>query len=253
MKTRRLEEMEKLIQERGSATMEELRDAFQVSINTVRRDVAELVEAGCAEKVYGGVRAVQRTGLVPYEERSLVPSSVKKALCEAAASLVRDGDIVFIDSGTTTVHLMAWLQDMRITIITNNIEVIWLALEHPNIRLIVLPGELRRSTHSIAGEDSADFLSRFNTTIAFMAATGVSRGGVTNSSEVEYAIKKAAVEHTESAVLMVTGDKFGITSLLTYAGLSSFDRIVTDSRIPDEWMERLKEEGVEVVQVSSEQ
>ena len=252
MKTRRLEEMEKLIQEQGSATMEELRDAFQVSINTVRRDVAELVENGSAEKVYGGVRAVQRAGLVPYEERSLTPSSAKKALCEAAAPMVQDGDIVFVDSGTTTVHLMQWLQDRRITIITNSIEVIWLAMDHPNIRLIVLPGELRRSTHSIAGDESADFLSRFNTTIAFMAATGVSRGGVTNSSEVEYAIKKAAVEHTEKAVLMVTGDKFGVTSLLTYASLNAFQRIVTDHRIPDEWMERLEAEGIEVVKVRDE-
>ena len=246
MKTRRLEEMHKLIIERGSVTMEELRDAFQVSINTVRRDVSELVAAGAAEKVYGGVRAAQRAGLVPYDERSSVTSASKKAICARAAEMVRDGDIVFIDSGTTTVHLMEALRERSITVITNNIEVIWQALERPNIRLIVLPGELNRKTHSITGEASADSLSEFNTNLAFMAATGVSTGGVTNSSPLEYAVKKTAVQHTERAVLMVTGEKFGVTSLLTYAKLNAFSEVITDSRIPDEWADRLSELGVKL-------
>ncbi|MBR6029657.1 MAG: DeoR/GlpR transcriptional regulator [Clostridia bacterium] len=249
MKTRRLEEMEHLINEQGSATMEELRDAFGVSINTVRRDVAELVEAGRAEKVYGGVRAIGRAGLVPYEERFAVTSAAKEAICAKAASLVRSGDIVYIDSGTTTVHLMDALRDKTITVITNNIEIILRALEAPNIRLIVLPGELNRNTRSITGDASADFLSRFNTNIAFMAATGVSHSGVSNSSPLEYAIKKTAVAHTDQAVLMVTGNKFGVTSLMTYADLNAFRQIITDPGIPEEWLVQLEESGLEMVVV----
>ena len=248
MKTRRLQEMAQLIVEKDSMTMEELCGAFNVSMNTIRRDVAELVRAGKVEKVYGGVRAVKQvSALIPYEERYGGSSAAKRAICAEAAKYVKDGDIVFIDSGTTTVHLMEALGDRNLTVITNNIEIILQALEMPSIRLIVLPGELHRNTHSITGDASADFLSRFNTNIAFMAATGVSEGGVTNSSPLEYSIKKTAVEHSERSVLMVTGNKFGVTSLLTYAHLDQFDLVITDQRISPQWKKTVQEKGPELI------
>ena len=241
MKAQRQQQITLYLSEHETASMEELCTHFNVSMNTVRRDVAELVRNGQLEKVYGGVRSKRKvTGFEPYEERSLKPSPAKQAICREAARLVHDGDIIFIDSGTTTVHLMEALKEKSITVITNNIEVMTQALHMPSIQLIVLPGELHRSTHSITGEDSAEFLSRFNTNLAFMAATGISQnGGVTNSIPLEYQIKKAAVSHTEKAVLMVTGNKFGITSLLTYAQLGSFHSVITDRRISPEWIERL--------------
>ena len=251
MKTKRLKEMEELILRQGSVSMEELREHFGVSMNTVRRDAASLVRKGQVEKVYGGLRAVSTPSLlVPYEERLARPDSAKRAICAAAAEMVHEGDIIFIDSGTTTVHLMNMLKDRRITVITNNIDVMMLALEHANIRLIVVPGELRRDTHSITGEASASFLSQFNTHMAFMAATGVSSNGdVTNSSPLEHAIKREAVAHTERAVLMVTSGKFDVTSLLTYANLNNFQQVITDSQITPAWREKLAEMKLDTVVV----
>ena len=245
MKTQRQQQITLYLSEHGSATMEELCEHFDVSMNTIRRDVADIVHEGHAEKVYGGVKSVRKVeGFLPYEQRSLIPSHAKEAICARAASLVKDGDIIFIDSGTTTFHLIDILRERNITVITNNIEVIVRALEVPNIRLIILPGEFHRKSHSITGDASADFLSRFNTNLAFMAATGVAHGGVTNSIPLEYQIKQAAVAHTEKAVLMVTGNKFGITSLLTYAQLADFSRIITDQRIPQDWRNQLNTLGI---------
>ena len=240
--------------EHESATMEELCRHFDVSMNTIRRDVARIVSDGHAEKVYGGVRIRRRvSGFVPYEQRSLTPSPSKQAICNEAASLVQDGDIIFIDSGTTTVHLMDALREKNITVITNNIEVMVRSMDCPGIRLIVLPGEFHRTAHAIAGEASADYLSRYNTHIAFMAATGVSLSGATHSIALEYGLKKAAVAHTDRAVLMVTGNKFGISSLLTYAPLEAFDSIYTDPRIPSSWIEILRNRNVrtQIVQVGT--
>ena len=251
MKEKRQHQMILYLTEHSSASMEELCTHFSVSMNTVRRDVAQLVEEGLAEKVYGGVRAVRKVnGFVPYEQRSMRPSPAKQAICSAAAALVHEGDIIFIDSGTTTVHLIDALRHKAITVITNNIEVMVRALDCPDIRLIVLPGEFHRTAHAIVGDASADFLSRYNTNIAFMAATGVSLSGATNSIPLEYEIKKAAVAHTDRAVLTVTGNKFGITSLLTYAPLEAFHSIYTDPRIPSGWIETLREKGIqtEIVQ-----
>ena len=242
MKSRRLTEMEGYILTHGSATMDELRGAFGISMNTVRRDIAELVRGGRVEKVYGGVKAIEKVQLlVPYSVRSSSPSRTKQAIGRAAGEMVRDGDIVFIDSGSTTLHIMEAIKDKQITVITNNIEVMIRALDHENIRLIVVPGEIHRKTYSITGEDSAAFLSHMNTNIAFMAATGLSMNSVTNSSPLEYSIKKTAVAHTEKAVLLVTGSKFGVTSLLTYASLDQFHTVITDSSIPPEYRQKLED------------
>ena len=242
MKSRRLTEMESYILSQGSVTMEELRDLFQISMNTVRRDIAELSKSGRVQKVYGGVRAINQVpALIPYDVRSSSPSSAKQAISMAAGQLVKDGDIIFIDSGSTTVHIFEAIQHKQITIITNNIEIMVRALDRENLRLIVVPGEIHRKTHSITGEDSAAFLSHLNTNIAFMAATGASLTGVTNSSPLEYSIKKAAVAHTQKAVLLVTGNKFGVTSLLTYATLNQFQLVITDDTIPEEYREKLIE------------
>ncbi len=169
MKSKRLTEMEAYILRHGSATMDELRDAFDVSMNTVRRDVAELLKTGSIEKVYGGVRAANQNVIQAAYPKS---GGAKRAICFEAARLVKDGDIVFIDSGTTTVQMIEAIKDLRVTVITNNIQVMTKALEYENIRVIMLPGEVHRNTLSITGEDSAEYLSHMNTNIAFMAATG---------------------------------------------------------------------------------
>ena len=248
MKSRRLTEMESYILSNGSVTMEELRDHFGISINTVRRDIAEIVKPGYIEKVYGGVKATAKVpALVPYSVRSHSPSDVKQKICLAAGEMVKDGDIIFIDSGTTTIHIMEAVRDKNITVITNNIEVMLQALDYENIRIIVLPGEIHRKTHSITGEESAAFLSHLNMDIAFMAATGASLSGVTNSSPLEYSIKRAAVANTKRAVLLVTGGKFGVTSLLTYANLNQFHTVITDSSIAPEYRKKLNELNVNLV------
>ena len=253
MKSRRLMEMESYILSHGSATMEELRDNFGISMNTVRRDVAELIKSGRMQKVYGGVKAVNQVpALVPYSVRSGTTSSAKRAICMAAGRMVHDGDIIYIDSGTTTVHIIDAVKNKNITVITNNIEVMVRALEHENIRLIVVPGEVHRKTHSITGEDSAAFLSHMNTNIAFMAATGASMTSVTNSSPLEYSIKKSAVGHTQKAVLLITGEKFGVTSLLSYASLSQFNAVYTNSAIPQEYRDRLQEMQIDLHIVEEE-
>ena len=247
LKSRRMLDMENYILSHVSVSMEELCEVFHVSMNTVRRDVAELARSGRVQKVYGGVQAgTQKSALIPYSERSSRSSGVKRAICLRAAQLVKNGDIVFIDSGTTTVHIMEALKDKNITVITNNIGIILQALDYENIRLIVAPGEIQRKTYSITGEETAAFLSTMNINIAFMAATGASLMGVTNSRPLEYEIKKTVVARTERSVLMVTGNKFGITSLFTYAVLKQFQTVITDDSIPPEFLDKLKEMGIDV-------
>ncbi len=249
MKVVRMLDIEKYISQKGTVTMDELCEQFDVSMNTVRRDVAALIKRGTVEKVYGGVcaRKNEQT-LTPYEQRRVDNEAAKIAVGRRAAELVRDGDIIFVDSGTTTLQMIDFLADKRdLTLITNNLEVILRALPYERITIISLPGQLRRKTNSFTGDDAVRSLKRYNIRIAFMAATGVSQHGVTNSSPLEYEIKKAAVENCECAVLMMCSAKFGVTGLMTYATLNDFDMLVTEAPPPGDYADVLKRGNTQVL------
>ena len=249
MKADRMLEMERYVLARGAATMEELREYFDISMNTVRRDVAELLKRGTVEMVYGGVCArTTEQALTPYEVRRRGSESAKAAIGKCAAEMVHDGDIIFIDSGTTTLHMIDYLADKReLTIITNTLEAINRALPHENITIIALPGQVRRKTHSLTGDDAVRYLKRFNVRTAFMASTGLSSHGVTNSSPLEYEIKKCAVESAEKAVLLIAKAKFGVTGLMTFAQLDDFDALVTDEMPSPEDQQHVRASGAELI------
>ena len=249
MKVDRIQEMERYVLQRGAATMEELRVHFDVSMNTVRRDVAQLLQRGTVEKVYGGVCArPTEQALTPYEERRRGSERAKAAIGRQAAELVENGDVIFIDSGTTTLQMIDFLQDKRdVTIITNNLEAINRALPHENITIIALPGQVRRKTHSFTGDDAVHYLRRFNISKAFMASTGLSDHGVTNSSPMEYEIKKCAVENAVTTVLLISQSKFGVTGLMTFAKLDDFDILVTDEQPDAGAMSQLKKSKAKLI------
>ena len=248
MKANRIRDMEKYIVLRGTVSMEELQKAFGISVNTVRRDIAELTRRETVEKIYGGVRA-RHTGqaLTPYEKRRLSSEVEKKRIARAAAGLVRDGDVIYLDSGTTTLLLIDCLKDKKdVTVITNNIGAVERAVPCENLNVIVLPGVLRRETLSTTGSDVVRLMKKYNIHAAFMAATGVSPNGATNSSTQEFDIKQAAVECSEKTYLMVDRNKFGVTGMMTFAPLGSFDAVITDG-VPEEYLPLLGGCGLEVI------
>lgn len=246
MKASRILEMEQYVSRKGSASMEELSETFQVSMNTVRRDVSELIKWGTVEKVYGGVCAKKGDqALTVYEVRRSKMEDAKIAIARSAAELVHDGDVIFIDSGTTTLQMLPYLASYQeLTIITNNLEAIIRAMPYDKISVISLPGQLRRKTNSFTGPESARFLKNYNIRLAFMAATGISFHGVTNSSSQEYEIKRMAVESCEKAVLLVNQEKFGVTGLMTFAPVASFDMVITDQKPSEEYCQLMSREGV---------
>lgn len=254
MKASRILDMEKYIMLKGSVSMEELQRQFGVSANTVRRDVAELLRRDAVEKVYGGVCAKHiGQSLTPYEMRRLSGEEAKERIGRAAAGLVRDGDVIFIDSGTTTLHLIDHIQDRRdVTVITHNLGAIVRALPYENVNVVVLPGTLRRKTNSMTGSDSVKAMRKYNISAAFMAATGLSAHGVTNSSAQEYDIKQAAVECSDKVYLLMDKRKFGVTGMMTFSGLDAFDAVVTEQAPEEEYRELLKENNVRLILADAE-
>lgn len=239
MRISRIDELEQYIIEHKSVTMDTLCDVFGISKNTVRRDLEVLLGRGSVEKVYGGVIATEHTAAIPelisFHERFNKNARQKQLIGALAASFVRERDIIYIDSGTTTINIIDHLAHLSsVTVITNSVQIINKAMNYPGINLIALPGTLKRNTASLVGSSCIEYLEDFNIVRAFMACTGISlETGICNASTEEYSVKKAALKKSQKHYLLADSSKFGKTSLMTFGQVGQFDYILTDE-LPDD-------------------
>jgi DeoR family myo-inositol catabolism operon transcriptional repressor len=232
MKTERISAIENYIYENKTVTLDALCEKFNVSKNTIRRDLDALSSNGSIQKIYGGATVHQRKELVSYHERSIRNLTEKRKIASMASTFVNDGDIIFIDSGTTTSRMFDYIADKHLTILTNNLEFINQAIPYENIEIITLSGQLNRKALSFAGETAASVLAQYNISKAFMASAGISLQGATNSSMSEYVVKRTAIERSQKVYLMADSSKFDVVSLMTYCTLDEIDALISDTCPP---------------------
>lgn len=249
MKTDRIEAMAAYIDDNTVVSMEALCRQFGVSINTVRRDVAQLQKLGRICKVYGGVQAMREGELVSYHMRRAQNEREKGEVGTLASTLVRDGDVIFIDSGTTTRELVRHLGAVQnLVIITHSLDVLNEASALRSATVIALPGMLSRETGSFVGASTTRELAGYNITTAFMAASGYSlKSQATNSSVPEFEIKQAAVRQSKRSMLLLDHTKFGKNGLLTYAQLNDFTHVIVDEPPAQKYLDAISAAGVTLV------
>ncbi|MDR6998902.1 DeoR/GlpR family DNA-binding transcription regulator [Neobacillus niacini] len=247
IKTKRIKQIQDYIFEHQTASLDELCNVFNVSKNTIRRDIQELVELGEIKKVYGGV-AVNAEALVSFSDRKTRNQQSKELIAKAAASYVEDGDVIFIDSGTTTLEMIDYIKTKNLTIITNNLDFMINALPYENLNVISTGGVLERKTNSFISLKQFNLLQSYNINKAFMASTGISlTNGVTNASPLESETKTIAVERSLEVYLLVDGYKFDKYGLMTYCGLEEIDYVVTDQIPREEYQEYFNRNEIQLV------
>ena len=249
MKLHRLQQLETYIRKQGSVSLEQLCQHFDVSKNTIRRDIQTLEARHVVKKVYGGVVANNDDAPIPLSQRQLTMTSEKAAIAAKAAEFVRDGDIIVVDAGSTTVHLVEYLKTKRrVTLITNSIPAITAAAGNDQLHVIVTGGDLLQTTNSLVGQDAIAMLKRLNAHTAFIAATSVSlEKGITNSSLIETDIKKAMMEISSRRMLLVDHSKFDTVSLVKFAELRDFDALITDRPLSPEYHAYCEQAGVQEI------
>ena len=246
MKYERTQKIEEYILEHKTVKMEKLCEVFKVSPNTIRRDIKEILKKGTIEKVYGGVTVADNSTLVSFKDRRIIHQNLKLKIALKASEFVNENDIIYIDSGTTTVHMIEGLKNKSITVFTNNLNFIIKALPYPNIKIIALSGSLDRTVNSFVGKESIEFLKNLNIQKAFMASTGISiKNGITNASIKESGIKKTAIKQSSEIFLLIDSSKFSSLGLVTYAQFEDIDFLLTDY-IPKEYENFLKENKIKL-------
>lgn len=243
----RREHILKLLQERHILSINELTSMLSVSHMTVRRDIQALENDGKVLSVTGGVRLAARLKSEPsYLAKAQLEVPAKRAITRAAAELVRENFTIFLDAGTTTLQMVPMLTDkVGLTVITNDFNVVAHLMEYPNIDLIHTGGVVSHADHSSVGQFTADFLSKVNVDLAFIASSSwdVDRGSTT-PSEPKVVAKQQLMRIASKSVLTVDSTKYGKFGTFRVARLEEFDLIVSDERLPQSAVQAMADRDV---------
>jgi DeoR/GlpR family transcriptional regulator of sugar metabolism len=230
---------------RGAGVVE-LAQRFDVSEMTVRRDLAQLADQGMLTRVHGG--AVTTREEPPFAEIAVERLEEKERIGQAAAELVRDGQTIMVDIGTTTLQLARHLRDRELTVITSNLAVIDELLPFEGIELVSLGGVVRRNYRSLVGMLAEDSLRQLSADVAFLGASGIRRDlAVMDTTMVEVPIKRGMIAASERVVLLADAGKFSMGGVVRICGPDELDVVVTDADGDEPGVHELERLGVEVV------
>lgn len=215
---------------RRSVSVGELTERLSVSEVTVRKDLSLLEDGGHLVRTRGGAAiAEDRTVLRPVQIRRRESIPIKRRIAVRAAGLVRDGETVFVDSGTTCALLAEQLRDRDLCVVTNSIDVVTVLRDAEGIQLYAIGGSFRREAGSFIGPTAIENLARFHFDTAFIGTAGISESGVLSSQNVNEAeVKRAAMAAAGRRVLLCDASKFGARAFSTFAGPDDIELIVMD-------------------------
>jgi DeoR/GlpR family transcriptional regulator of sugar metabolism len=248
---KRNERFERIIAElRVSPTVRisELAAAFEVSAETVRRDIDELSRQGLVDRTYGGAAAHALAHEPAVNERYRFRVEERTRLGACAAGLIEDDDVLMIDSGATTTHFAKQLAAAapRVTVLTNCLGVALALGQTPGLRVVLCPGDYDVQEGGTFGSETAAFLRRFHATKAFIGASGLTAEGPVEVNSAASWVKRTMIERSERRLLVVDHTKFEARSLEVVCPLDRLDDLVTDATPPPALGDALVAAGVEV-------
>ena len=238
MKISRLNAIEQFIILHDTVKIDDLCEAFSVSKNTIRRDLNELEARGHIAKVYGGVTSIKKIEDA-YLIKNKLNTSSKMAIADLASAFVKDGDTIFVDSGTTAVHIIEFLSNKsKITVITHSLNVLSEASKYPNLNILSLGGMYIPDTGSFVGLATLETLDSIKINKAFMGASAMSiDNGFSVNTLLEAEIKKKIVSRSNEIYMMCDNSKFGKESTISFCKVNNITSLITDKRPVDDYLD----------------
>lgn len=220
------------LEKKSTVSVAELSAELGVSEVTIRADLTQLEGAGKLRRVRGGAVSITRTVLMSYpEERITINQRAKKQVARVASSMVDDGDVIVVDIGTTSFYLVHELaQKKDLTIITGDLAIAnYASYNLPASDVILLGGRVRKGHLYTAGTLTLESMSKLYADKAFISCDGYEDGrGFSVEHDFSVTIKKAYIEHSRRAVMMLDQTKLGRTSFYQMSTVEDFDDIVLD-------------------------
>ena len=227
---KRQEEILRLLESKGSVTVQELKEIFQTSESTIRRDLTMLHEKGALVKVFGGAVQAEPSVTTKEEQVSLREEQNREEkirIGRYAASLIEPGDFVYLDAGTTTGCMIPFLTEKDSAFVTNAVSHA-LLLAAKGFRVQLIGGQVKAATEAIVGNEAYVNLQKYNFTKGFFGANGVNRtAGFTTPDVDEALVKECAMRRSRNAYVLCDSRKFHQISPVSFGSFYEA-RIITD-------------------------
>lgn len=238
------------LQREKSVLVAELSQKYQVTEETIRRDLDKLEKEGYVKKTYGGAVLSKNTSIeIPFKVREKTNKKEKKTIAGLVQGVIGEGESIMLDSSSTSLMVARNLkQYKKLTVITNSVEILLELSNCKNIRVLSTGGELRDSALSLGGRQAEQMLRRYNVDKAVLSCKGVSmEKGITDSNEPEAQIKSAMRECAKTTIWAIDSTKFDNISFVHLADFREGDIVVTERKLEPRWVEFLGQYSIRTV------
>ncbi|MDQ0889494.1 DeoR/GlpR family transcriptional regulator of sugar metabolism [Paenibacillus sp. V4I9] len=250
---RRTKIKEILFQER-SVKVADLVKEFNVSEETIRRDLNQLEQEGIIQKNYGGAILIEELqnnsqNIPPVEQRRFQFHEEKDAIGKMAASLVEGNQIVILDAGSTTWCVARHLRNVpKLMVVTNGTDVAEESSQNEDASVFVIGGKLIKKSMSLVGPQAELELQKYNADFSFLGASGISmRKGFTSSDLYEAEVKRAMISAGQKIVIVADHSKFERQGLVSFSSFQDVDILVTSDLVEPSILDDIRQCGVQVI------
>lgn len=244
----RRNEIIKILNKNSIIKVNELKKEFDVTKETIRRDLESLEKENKLKRVYGGAVPLKKGVEPEYEYRKIKNLKEKKKIAAKTLQYIENGDTIIIDIGTTTLELAKLLsQKNNLFIITNSLKIA-LEIDLDKHKVYILGGELRKGEFSSSGYLTQNNLKNFNVDKTIMGIGGISlEKGITDYNIEESFIRREMIKISKEIIGLADYSKFGVNALTHVCDLKEMDLIITDDNIDKKILDQYSESDIKLV------
>lgn len=234
----------------GKVIVSELSLEFDVTEETIRRDLEKLDKEGLARKTYGG--AVLNHNLnadLPYNVRKRSNVEQKEMIAEKISKMIHDGDYIMLDSSSTAIYVTKYIKNLKnITLITNSVETLIELADKDDWNVLSTGGSLKKGSLSLVGASAERMIRSFHVDLAVCSSKGIDMTmGITDSNEKDSEIKRAIFDSATKKILAIDSSKFDRISFVRVGNITDVDVIVTDTAPSERWVDYFKDKDIELI------
>ena len=250
--TKKTDRQQRILQELRANTairISELAKELGVSGETIRRDLAELGEAGAVNRTYGGAVARPFGAEPNWNERHNLMREERQQMAKVAVGLASPGDVLMLESGSTMLHFAQQLivTGKDLTVVTPSPNIAIALAQNPSITVILCPGTLNAREGTVLGPETVAFLEQFNANLAFVGSSGITADGLNETLTGMAIVKKAILARARRRVVLLDHTKFDQPSLAVAGALRDINVLVTDQMPQGDLAAALNRAGVQVM------
>lgn len=231
----------------GDVSVEKLAKELDVSLMTIRRDLQKMSDEGQIERYHGGAVIKSEE---PYVKKAVCHNEEKLAIAKKAVDMIKDGNCIFLDAGTTTFQMVPLLEQFHdLTIVTNDFEIAY-KVARMKFDVIIIGGKLQKTTSCMFGMMTNDALQQLKFDKAFMgAATIDEQFDVLTPTEVKATYKRTVVENSNYSYLLVDSSKFNRRAMVKVNNLRDYTGVITTYQFSEDEMVQILKNGISIISV----